>query len=91
MTSFISNITKSRRKSPEQLVKLALRAVTDICNDAIITPSTTDMKGGNSTPQEDLCKRLGQMKCILYGEGDKAEIDEERCIELSRRLQEVRM
>jgi hypothetical protein len=56
------------------------------------TTLSTGGGGGNSNsslPQDDLCKRLSQLKTLLYGDGENLEVDEEKTIEVSRRIQEV--
>mmetsp|Transcript_9706 Transcript_9706/g.14630 ORF Transcript_9706/g.14630 Transcript_9706/m.14630 type:complete len:419 (+) Transcript_9706:219-1475(+) len=83
MSSFITSITKGRKKTPEQLVRLAARDLQDLAEEQTVS----ELKNG-VTPQEDLCKRLSQIKVILYGDGDKAEVDEEKAIEVSKRIQE---
>lgn len=88
MSSFITSITKGRKKTPEQLVRLALRDLFDIIESQ--DPAAAELKSGVTSPQEDLCKRLSQLKVILYGDGEKAEVEEEKVVELSRRIQEVR-
>lgn len=87
MSSFITSITKGRKKTPEQLVRLAARDLTDLTEEH--DQSLSEMRGAGVSPQDDLCKRLSQIKTILYGDGDKAEVDEEKAIEISRRIQEV--
>jgi len=74
-------ITK-RKKSPDQIVKLASKALADVTNDSL----SADERASQS---DELCKRLAQMKTILYGEGDNLEIEEEKAIELSRYIQQV--
>lgn len=86
MSSFITSITKGRKKTPEQLVRLAIRDLLDIKESQDQT--ITELKSG-VTPQEDLSKRLSQLKVLLYGDGDKPDVDEEKAIEVSRRIQEV--
>ena len=83
--SFITSITKGRKKTPEQLVRLAARDLSDLDADQ----TAAELKAGIS-PHEDLCKRLSQIKVILYGDGDKADVDEEKVIDVSRRIQDVR-
>lgn len=82
--SFITSITKGRKKTPEQLVRLAARDLSDLDADQ----TAAELKAGIS-PHEDLCKRLSQIKVILYGDGDKAEVDEEKVVDVSRRIQDV--
>lgn len=87
MTSFITSITKGRKKTPEQLVRLALRDLFDIIETQDST--VAELKSGVASPQDDLCKRLSQLKVILYGDGERAEVDEEKVVDVSRRIQEV--
>jgi hypothetical protein len=82
--SFITSITKGRKKTPEQLVRLAARDLSDLDADQ----TAAELRAGIS-PHEDLCKRLSQIKVILYGDGDKADVDEEKVIDVSRRIQDV--
>ena len=87
MSSFIiTSITKARKKTPDQLVKLAARDLVEVRESQDRTIS--ELKSG-LTPQEDLCKRLSQLKVLLYGDGDRPDVDEEKAIEVSRRIQEV--
>ena len=77
MTSFLSAITQ-RKKTPEQLVvsaKLSVNAYLD----------------GDNTAEENLGKRLAQIKLILYGDGDHPEVDEEKALEVGRSVQSVRI
>lgn len=76
MTSFLSAITQ-RKKTPEQLVvsaKLSVNAYLD----------------GDNTAEENLGKRLAQIKLILYGDGDHPEVDEEKALEVGKSVQSVR-
>jgi len=76
----MSNFIKTQRSTtPEQLVRLAHRALVDLFDEA------------SSASNEDLCKRLAQLKVILYGgttDGDRPDVDEEKALEVSRRIQE---
>ena len=75
MTSFMSTITQ-RKRTPEQLVvsaKVSLNAYLD----------------GDNTAEENLGKRLAQIKLILYGDGDHPEVDEEKALEVARSVQSV--
>jgi hypothetical protein len=77
MTSFLSAITQ-RKKTPEQLVvsaKLSVNAYLD----------------GDNTAEENLGKRLAQIKLILYGDGDHPEVDEEKALEVGKSVQSVRI
>ena len=77
MTSFLSAITQ-RKKTPEQLVvsaKLSVNAYLD----------------GDNTAEENLGKRLAQIKLILYGDGDHPEVDEEKALEVGKSVQSVRV
>jgi hypothetical protein len=87
MSSFITSITKGRKKTPEQLVRLAIRDLVDITEsqEAVVA----ELKSGATSPQEDLCKRLSQLKVLLYGDGERSDVDEEKAIEVSKRIQEV--
>jgi hypothetical protein len=87
MSSFITSITKGRKKTPEQLVRLALRDLFDITESQ--DPAVVELKSGAASPQEDLCKRLSQLKVLLYGDGERSEVDEDKVVEVSRRIQEV--
>jgi hypothetical protein len=87
MSSFITSITKGRKKTPEQLVRLALRDLFDITESQ--DPAVAELKSGASSPQEDLCKRLSQLKVLLYGDGERSDVDEDKVVEVSRRIQEV--
>ena len=80
MTSFLNSITK-RKKTPEQLVLSACNSLGSI----LINPPGDFSK----IPEENVCKRLGQMKTILYGDG-KVEVDEEKAIELARSIISVK-
>lgn len=85
MSSFISAIGKPHQKktSPEQLVRAAQRALGDFL----------DAPSGEKTSalSEELCRRLSQVKIVLYGganDGDKLDVDEEKAEEISQRIQE---
>lgn len=84
----MSNFVKTQRNTtPEQLVRLAQRALVDLFDDSSSEANTA----GGISPVEDLCKRLSQLKVILYGgpsDGDKPDVDEEKAMEVSRRIQE---
>lgn len=85
MSSFITSITK-RRKSPDKLVRLCLQLLTEPSR----ADSDTDGEPLDTEKSiQSLCKRLSQMKAVLYGSGDKLEIDEEKAIELSTSIQSV--
>ena len=73
MTSFLSAITQ-RKKTPEQLVASAKQ-------------SLTAFFGGDLTAEENLVKRLAQIKLILYGDGDHPEVDEAKALEVGRSVQ----
>jgi hypothetical protein len=86
MSNFINSLTtksqSQRKTTPEQLVRLAQRALVDLFDES----SSASTKAGAS---EDLCKRLTQLKVILYiNDGDKPDVDEEKAAEVSRRIQE---
>lgn len=81
MSSFVTSITTARKKTPEQLVRLALRALSDLLESGDISVP--------SQVHDDLCKRLSQIKILLYGDGDSHEVDEEKAIEISKTIQEV--
>ena len=71
----MSTITQ-RKRTPEQLVvsaKVSLNAYLD----------------GDNTAEENLGKRLAQIKLILYGDGDHPEVDEEKALEVARSVQSV--
>ena len=77
MTSFLSAITQ-RKKTPEQLVISAKLSVNSYLD-------------GDNTAEENLAKRLVQIKLILYGDGDHPEVDEEKALEVGRSVQSVRI
>jgi hypothetical protein len=77
MTSFLTAITQ-RKKTPEQLVVSAKLSV-----DAYLD--------GDNTVEENLGKRLAQIKLILYGDGDHPEVDEEKALEVGKSVQSVRI
>lgn len=78
MTSFLNSITK-RKKTPEQLVSSACTSLSGIYNK--------EHTGAVDSGAEDtLCKRLGQMKTILYGDGKSNEVDEDKAFELAQRI-----
>ena len=87
MASFLSQMTK-RKKNPDQIVKLAMKSLIEYCGESVTASNSSDNKI-ISPSQEELCKRLYQMKTILYGEGEKADVDEDKAIELSRHMQTV--
>ena len=76
MASFLSAITQ-RKKTPEQLVTSAKLSVNLYLD-------------GDNTAEENLGKRLAQIKLILYGDGDHLEVDEEKALEVGRSIQLVR-
>ena len=76
MASFLSTITQ-RKKTPEQLVASAKLSVNSYLD-------------GDNTAEENLGKRLAQIKLILYGDGDHLEVDEEKALEVGRSIQSVR-
>jgi calcium binding protein 39 len=81
MSSFITSITK-RKKTPDKLVRICLQLLTEPCAEG---PS-----GDAADPEKEvqsLCKRLSQLKGILYGTGDRAEVEEEKARELSTSVQ----
>ena len=75
MASFLSAITQ-RKKTPEQLVASAKLSVNSYLD-------------GDNTAEENLGKRLAQIKLILYGDGDHLEVDEEKALEVGRSIQSV--
>lgn len=75
MTSFLSAITQ-RKKTPEQLVVSAKQ-------------SLMAYFGGDTTAEENLSKRLAQIKLILYGDGEHPEVDEGKALEVGRTVQSV--
>lgn len=75
MASFLSAITQ-RKKTPEQLVSSAKLSVNSYLD-------------GDNTAEENLGKRLAQIKLILYGDGDHLEVDEEKALEVGRSIQSV--
>mmetsp|Transcript_24160 Transcript_24160/g.24427 ORF Transcript_24160/g.24427 Transcript_24160/m.24427 type:complete len:342 (+) Transcript_24160:116-1141(+) len=84
MASFLSQMTK-RKKNPDQIVRLAHKALLESCpENAGPTPIENKVM---SPPQEELCKRLSQMKTMLYGDGEKTDVDEDKAVELSRHIQ----
>ena len=83
MSSFITSITK-RKKTPDKLVRLCLQILTE--------SAPLDIEGETPDPDKEvqnLCKRLSQMKAVLYGSGDKVEVEEEKTMELSTSIQSV--
>ena len=76
MASFLSAITQ-RKKTPEQLVTSAKLSVNLYLD-------------GDNTAEENLGKRIAQIKLILYGDGDHLEVDEEKALEVGRSIQSVR-
>lgn len=44
---------------------------------------------GDNTAEENLGKRLAQIKLILYGDGDHPEVDEEKALEVGKSVQSV--
>eukprot|EP01041_Mallomonas_annulata_P013397 gene13396-28406_t len=85
MASFLSQMTK-RKKNPDQIVRLAIRALSESYAESMNANIILDGKG-SSASQEELCKRLSQMKTILYGDGEKTDVDEEKAVELSKHIQ----
>ena len=75
MTSFLSAISQ-RKKTPEQLVESAKVSVNAYLE-------------GDNTAEENLGKRLAQIKLILYGDGDHPEVDEEKALEVGKSVQFV--
>ena len=71
--SFLSAITH-RKKSPEQLVVSAKQ-------------SLIAFFAGDTTAEENLGKRLAQIKLILYGDGDHPEVDEGKALEVGKTVQ----
>jgi calcium binding protein 39 len=86
MSSFISQITH-RKKTPDKLVRLCAKCLGDLCNNAIAPTPFLDSKQLTDT-QDELCKRLSQMKAILYGSEEKVEVDEEKALELCASIQQ---
>ena len=75
MTSFLSAISQ-RKKTPDQLVVSAKESVNAYLE-------------GDNTAEENLGKRLAQIKLILYGDGDHPEVDEDKALEVGRSVQSV--
>jgi len=78
-----------RKTTPEQLVRLAQRDLSDLVEAQMHAAPPIMISPPDKA--DDLCKKLSQLKSILYGltgDGDKTEVDEERAAEVSRRLQE---
>ena len=75
MTSFLSAISQ-RKKTPDQLVVSAKESVNAYLE-------------GDNTAEENLGKRLAQIKLILYGDGDHPEVDEEKALEVGKSVQSV--
>ena len=71
--SFLSAITR-KNKTPEQLVVSAKQ-------------SLIAYFGGDTTAEENLGKRLAQIKLILYGDGDHPEVDEGKALEVGKTVQ----
>jgi calcium binding protein 39 len=93
MAQFLQAITK-RRKTPEQLVRLASKALEDILSPsagaelAVVSPvgvSGGDLARQPSDAEASLCKRLAQMKDLLYGDSEKTP-DEDKAQELAQLL-----
>lgn len=87
--------TKSKRKTPDQIIKLASHALDGL----ILTLEQQEISEGGSTNVEELkrshetelCKRLAQLKMLLYGDGDKEEVDENRSNEICQSIQESQL
>jgi hypothetical protein len=75
MTSFLSTITQ-RKKTPEQLVISAKVSVNAYLE-------------GENAAEENLGKRLAQIKRILYGGEDHPEVDQEKALEIGISMQSV--
>ncbi|KAG1684868.1 hypothetical protein DVH05_010208 [Phytophthora capsici] len=67
----------SRRKNPDQLVKLL--------KDAMADPSAPAKPSKDGTPVEEITKRLSEMKLLLYGDGEQ-EAKPEKCAQLAELL-----
>ena len=82
MSGFLTTVTK-RKKTPEKLVRLCLQLLTE--------PAAEGQEEQIDSEKEiqSLCKRLSQMKVILYGSGDKLEVEEDKVNELSASMQSV--
>ena len=75
-----------RQKTPEQLVKLALKAFDDVVvNSSAAASAASAGDGPDGTPlapSDAVSKRLGEIKALLFGEADKP-VDEVRCQQLA--------
>ncbi|DAZ93625.1 TPA: hypothetical protein N0F65_003765 [Lagenidium giganteum] len=69
----------SRRRNPEQLVKLLKEALANPIQVVKVA------KDGSEKPVDEVTKRLNQMKLLLYGEGDQ-DAKPEKCAQLSQLL-----
>ncbi|KAG2779702.1 hypothetical protein JG687_00015178 [Phytophthora cactorum] len=67
----------SRRKTPDQLVKLL--------KDAFADPSAPAKPSKDGTSVEEITKRLSEMKLLLYGDGEQ-EAKPEKCAQLAELL-----
>ncbi|KUF76522.1 Calcium-binding protein 39 [Phytophthora nicotianae] len=67
----------SRRKNPDQLVKLL--------KDAFADPSAPAKPSKDGTAVEEITKRLSEMKLLLYGDGEQ-EAKPEKCAQLAELL-----
>ncbi|KAG7392704.1 Calcium-binding protein 39 [Phytophthora boehmeriae] len=67
----------SRRKNPDQLVKLLKEALAD--------PSAPAKPSKDGTPVDEITKRLSEMKLLLYGDGEQ-EAKPEKCAQLAELL-----
>lgn len=84
MTSFLTNLTK-RKKTPEQLVTSACTSLKTLLGlDSATSSETAELR---ALADDNLSKNLGQMKSILYGDGQHVDVDEDRAKDLSRWIQ----
>ena len=73
MSSFLNSISK-RKKNPEQVVASAL----------VFFTATAECTETRLSTKNNVCKRLGQMKNMRYGDSKTNEVDEEKALELAR-------
>ena len=73
--SFLSAIIQ-KKKTPELLVTSAKQSLEAYLN-------------GDVSTEDNLTKRLAQIKLILYGDGDHPEVDDDKALEVGRTIQSV--
>lgn len=78
MTSFLTSIT-SRKKSPEQLCTSAITSLNSLLD---INSNIED----KNVAEDSLCKRLTQIKQILYGDDEHPQVDEDKAREIAKYL-----